>query len=237
MNSCLTLSADPIWPTLAGAHARYSVGDDRVRRYRDGFAPMAAFRDRASADGRRLAALFKPGEMAYLADIDPAGPHWADWHLQRAVPAERQVWCGKLPPRVREVAGLVRLGLPDATRMAALAERAALGGPFGRRNVELGAFYGIERDGELVAMAGERLRADGHREIGSVATLPSHRGQGLATALVARLVADALAAGERPFLHVAAANPAARVYRRLGFRREREVLFFALSRRATLNNM
>ena len=51
-------------------------------------------------------------------------------------------------------------------------------GPFGPRTIELGRFVGIHRDGRMVAMAGERLKPEGHTEITGVCTDPDHRGRG-----------------------------------------------------------
>ncbi len=50
-----------------------------------------------------------------------------------------------------------------------------------------------------------------------IALLPEYRGQGLGSALLQSLVAEAAAAARRVSLHVAIDNPAALLYRRLGF--------------------
>jgi predicted GNAT family acetyltransferase len=91
-------------------------------------------------------------------------------------------------------------------------------GPFAPRTVELGRYIGVRDDGALVAMAGERLHVDGHREISAVCTHPDHRGRGLAEALVRDVVAGVAARGEVPILHVEQKNVTAiRLYERLGF--------------------
>ena len=53
---------------------------------------------------------------------------------------------------------IVALGPDDAERMLALATLTRPG-PFALRTVELGHFVGVYEGGELVAMAGERLRS------------------------------------------------------------------------------
>lgn len=50
-----------------------------------------------------------------------------------------------------------------------------------------------------------------------IALLPAHRGQGLGSALMAELVAEAEAARSRIGLHVERDNPAQRLYARFGF--------------------
>ncbi|MBI5106359.1 MAG: GNAT family N-acetyltransferase, partial [Solirubrobacterales bacterium] len=56
-------------------------------------------------------------------------------------------------------------------------------------------------------------------EIVGVATLPAYRRQGLAAAVTAALVDDALAHGARTVLLSAADDDVARLYASLGFRR------------------
>ena len=51
-----------------------------------------------------------------------------------------------------------------------------------------------------------------------VALLPEHRGGGLGTALVSRVLAEAAAAGKPVTIHVERMNRAQALYRRLGFR-------------------
>jgi predicted GNAT family acetyltransferase len=119
------------------------------------------------------------------------------------------------------------LGPAHAPEMMALVELTRPG-PFAMRTVELGGYVGVFDDGQLVAMAGERLHLPGFCEISAVCTRPDHRGRGLAAGLTA-LVARAIEArGERPFLHHASENhPARRVYESLGFEFRRTVGFAA----------
>ncbi|WP_191554722.1 GNAT family N-acetyltransferase [Brevundimonas aurantiaca] len=105
----------------------------------------------------------------------------------------------------------------DAPAMLALATLTRPG-PFRSRTRELGPFVGIRRDGELVAMAGRRLRVDGFTELSGVCTHPDHRGQGYAAALSRTVVGEILASGEAAFLHAFADHPATiAFYQSLGF--------------------
>ncbi len=61
-------------------------------------------------------------------------------------------------------------------------------------------------------------RADEHRLI-DIALLPEHRGRGLGTILMRRVLDEAAAAGKMVRIHVEHNNPAMRLYRRLGFER------------------
>ena len=91
-------------------------------------------------------------------------------------------------------------------------------GPFRSRTGELGPFIGVRQDGELIAMAGRRLRVDGFTELSGLCTHPDHRGRGLAAALARVVVGEILATGEQAFLHAFADHhDSIAFYRRMGF--------------------
>jgi ribosomal protein S18 acetylase RimI-like enzyme len=112
---------------------------------------------------------------------------------------------------------LVEIGPSDVPEVLDLIRRTEPG-PFGPRTIEVGRYLGARHDGEIVAMAGERLRCDGFVEISAVCTAPDHRGRGLARRLVAAVVSGIRAQGAEPFLQVLADNHTAlRLYESMGF--------------------
>jgi ribosomal protein S18 acetylase RimI-like enzyme len=88
--------------------------------------------------------------------------------------------------------------------------------------LEQGIFCGVKEGDRLVAAGGTHVLAAGYgvAVLGNIFTHPAARGQGLATAVTARLVTDLLARGcPDVVLNVHASNDVAiRVYTRLGFR-------------------
>jgi len=86
-----------------------------------------------------------------------------------------------------------------------------------------GVFYGVERDGRLVAAAGTHLvaLAEGIAAVGNVFTHPSWRQRGYATACTSAVTAALFEMGVRDVvLNVAQDNATAiRIYERLGYRR------------------
>ena len=120
------------------------------------------------------------------------------------------------------------LGEADAPAMLALATLTQPG-PFRSRTRELGPFVGIKRGGELVAMAGRRLRVDGFTELSGVCTHPDHRGMGYAAALSRVVVGEILATGEAAFLHAFADHEATiAFYRGLGFETRARMTYTSL---------
>lgn len=141
-----------------------------------------------------------------------------------------QMWAERLAGGVAPDAGIAPLGDANAAAMLALATLTEPG-PFLSATHRLGDFFGIRHGGELVAMAGERLKPDGFTEVSGVCTHPAHRGRGRAGALMRHVAARILARGETPFLHAYAANTGAiDLYRTLGFAVRREVVMTRLAR-------
>ena len=91
-------------------------------------------------------------------------------------------------------------------------------GPFTHGAQALGTFFGIRIDGRIAAMAGVRMKQEGHTEISGVCSHPDFRGRGLARLLSVFVMHRILARGETPYLHAYTANtPAIALYETIGF--------------------
>tara|TARA_R110002051_G_scaffold191314_1_gene260061 strand:- start:254 stop:946 length:693 start_codon:yes stop_codon:yes gene_type:complete len=127
-----------------------------------------------------------------------------------------QMMATSLTPGGRDLA-FETLTEADAPAMLALATLTKPG-PFRSKTRNLGPFIGVKRDGELIAMAGRRMRVDGFTELSGVCTHPDHRGQGLAAGLSRAVTSEILATGEGVFLHAFDGHDATiAFYRSLGF--------------------
>ena len=206
----------PVWNALNTSQEHLAVVSGAAVRIDPAYGPFAAARD---AGAEAQAAL-----VATLAGLD-----------DRIGVVERAAW--PAPPGTRVLGGgdLVQmvfegrapetpgdprielLGEADAAEMAALAH-ATEPGPWGSKTHRYGDYYGIRIGERLASMAGERLKLPGLAELSGVSTWPEFRGQGLAAALVRRVVRGFLERGDTPFLHCYAANVAAiALYEKLGF--------------------
>jgi len=104
-------------------------------------------------------------------------------------------------------------------------------GPFALRTHELGTFLGIRIDGQLVAMAGERMKPANYTEITAVCVRPAYRGRGYAQILLGAVARQILGRGEIPFLHVFSDNDSAiALYRRQGMEIRRRLCVTVLGR-------
>jgi ribosomal protein S18 acetylase RimI-like enzyme len=211
------------WAALSGPHRHLAETVGSAARYQADVSPFVALAD--PADPRSwddLAALVGAGNSFALAGAPSLPDGWSTGQSGQGV----QLVATSIEPRTDPEAE--PLGPTDVPEMLALVARAKPG-PFLPRTVEMGAYYGIRREGRLVARAGERLRPPGWTEISAVCTDEEHRGQGLATRLVLHTAAGITARGDTPFLHAAAVNTnAIRLYEALGFTLRRSTLFHFL---------
>ncbi|HXR79700.1 MAG TPA: GNAT family N-acetyltransferase, partial [Saprospiraceae bacterium] len=96
---------------------------------------------------------------------------------------------------------------------------------------QMGDYYGIWQQDELVAISGERMRMNGLTEISAVVTHPEFTGRKYAQQLVAHVAKKNIEVGIIPFLHVAESNERAiGLYHKLGFSPRRLTPFWKIKR-------
>lgn len=105
-------------------------------------------------------------------------------------------------------------------------------GYFKDKTPDLGNYYGIFKNDQLVAVTGERMKMANATEISAVVTHPEHSGKGYAKQLVAFVANQIAEEGKMPFLHVAEKNVGAiGLYEKLGFVTRRKMSFWNYSRK------
>ncbi|MEV8372715.1 GNAT family N-acetyltransferase [Kribbella sp. NPDC056861] len=204
---------NPAYYALNGPHAGLAEIRGRVRRYPAEVAPFVGLPDDLTEqDWADAAELLGVGNSA--ATKRP------DFELPETFKLDQQFGLVQFvaPDSFgAEDPELVVLGVEDVPEMVALTVLTEPG-PFRSRTIECGRYLGLRRDGELIAMAGERYRLPGYVEISAVCTNPEYRGRGIASRLIRAVAAGIEQAGDRPFLHTGATNATAiRLYQGLGW--------------------
>jgi predicted GNAT family acetyltransferase len=203
----------PIWTALTTTQRSLAEGDARARRYPTQMTPFAAMPDMSTESFAALGALMSPRDIAVLFTPDPVNPP-AEFKVALAETGEQMIGTPVETPA--NGVDIVTLGADDVPDMMALTELTKPG-PFSARTHELGTFLGIRTGGQLVAMAGERMKPAKYTEITAVCVHPSHRGRGYGQMLLAAVSRQIVARGEIPFLHVFTSNESAiALYRRQG---------------------
>lgn len=95
---------------------------------------------------------------------------------------------------------------------------------FKRKTMNLGDYFGIFKENELVAVTGERMQMHGYTEVSAVVTHSEHLGKGYAKQLVTHTVNNIFKKNEIPFLHTNAdSEKNIGLYEKLGFKIRREI--------------
>ena len=214
---------NPAWLALSGGQRAFGLVGERAARYLRDVSPIAAVADQSAEALTELAGLVETGEV--VAVVDPGEPPADLWRLATVVPLTQ--WYCPDPVREQETdLDWVELGDAEAGEMYRLVKETDPG-PFERRTHLLGDYIGVIRDGNLVAMAGERICLPGYREVSAVCTDPEFTGRGFAQVLVREIALRQQRLGCVPFLHVRIGSPAerqaSRVYEKVGFVRRKDV--------------
>jgi predicted GNAT family acetyltransferase len=226
--SSIDLLDHPVWSALTTRQQAFAEGGALARRYPPAVGPFAAMADSSPQSFAALAGLLSPSDVAVLFTPDPVTPP-AEFKVLLAKTGEQMIGTPAASPgRGVEI---VRLGADDVPAMMELTELTKPG-PFSARTHELGTFLGIRIDGQLAAMAGERMKPGHYTEITAVCVHPSHRGRGYGQILLAEISRRISARGEIPFLHVFSDNCSAiALYRRQGMEIRRQLYVTVLQKR------
>ncbi len=207
------------WHALNGPHADLADGPGDALRYPRSMAVFCATERLDDNGWGHLADMVGPGRAIVLFQpgVGPLPDGMSEIFRHQAL---QMVADGPLSPKpvTGPAVEVIELGADDAEDMLALTALAEPG-PFFAETYRLGTYLGVREDGRLIAMAGERIRADGATEISAVSTHPDARRRGLGglmTMAMAEVIRDR---GDLAMLHVATDNaPAIPLYEQLGFR-------------------
>ena len=159
---------NPAWLALSGEQREFGLVGERAARYQVDVSPIAAVADQSAEALQELAGFVEPGGV--VAVVDPGEPPKDLWRLATVVPLT-QWYCPDPVPEQPTDLDWVELGDARAPDMYRLVKETDPG-PFERRTHLLGDYVGVIRDGNLVAMAGERICLPGFREVSAVCTDP-----------------------------------------------------------------
>ncbi|MBN2170270.1 MAG: GNAT family N-acetyltransferase [Candidatus Krumholzibacteriota bacterium] len=218
------LAGDAGEPGAAGAFEEAGgEPDELLLVYRGLVTPCVQAFGREGPLGEALAAAlpllpgagFLHGERADLDLL--AGP----LRLERRADLLRMAWRGfPAPPDTLGAGRARRLDPADVPGLLDLLGEAYPGTHFEPVQLLRAPAFGVEEDGRLVACAGLHVlsEAEGVAMLGNVATRPDRRGEGLARAATAALLAHIAGGVDHVGLNVRADNaPGRALYRRLGF--------------------
>ena len=219
----------PIWTALTTKHQALAEGGAHARRYPTAIAPFADMAEISTRGFADLGAMMLGSEIAVLFTSEAvAVPD--EFKIVLAESGEQMIGSpAQVPAGDVEILTLGADDAPDMVTLTTLTKP----GPFSLRTHELGTYLGIRVEGQLVAMAGERMKPADYTEMSAVCVHPSHRGRGYGQILLSAIARQILARGETPFLHLFTSNTSAlALYRRQGMKIRRRLHVTVLQKKA-----
>jgi len=228
MPADITKLDNPAWHALIETHACFAMGNSLFKRYDPEIVLFAGF-DRSH---KNITAQFDQvtglQDSFFLFDSFPALP--ANYQVETVVECLQMV-CEK-PVPVNLTEEIIELNEKDTGDMFALVSE-VFPGYYLPKTRQLGSYFGIRDNGQLVAIAGERLRMNGFTEISAVVTHPAHAGRKYAQQLVSYLNDKNMQEGNTPFLHTGSGNQRAiDIYELLGYKKRRLIPVTKIKRTA-----
>ncbi len=214
---------NPIWHSLNSIDVKMNQGTETIAIFTPEVSPFVALPNWKFASQQNLFNFLPAGRTVSTLVAKPfvlSGNFELIFSL-----GLYQLICTNLKPFLGSEVAIQALGnehIPSMIELTALTKP----GPFTQRTIEFGNYVGVFENGQLVAMAGERLHLSKFTEISAVCTHPSCSGKGYAAALVNHLLLQILRSGKSAFLHVRQDNQRAiDLYLGLGFEIRSEIYF------------
>ena len=213
-----------IWQALCTGNRELALLEEKVGCYHPEIAPFAAVAERDRTGFDRLHAFLPAGRKIAIAYFDPPPLDPAKWETLRQMDCCQMVYEHPVPafttPQSSRIVPLTDEHIPQMLELTALTKP----GPFFQQTIRFGNYYGIFEGGRLAAMSGQRMHPVPYLEVSAVCSHPDFRGQGLAKALMLRVMEGILDQTYIPFLHVLTSNTGAiQLYESIGFRTRRRI--------------
>ena len=220
---------NPAWNALLSGNKNFSKGNEQIKYFDSEVAPFVGFADYSPdksdilyhlISGQRTLAIISPKEIIISNQWDVIE------HMKVLQMIHKHSALSEIAP-----ANCIQLKKQHVPEMIALTGMTHPG-PFLKRTIEFGNYYGIFKDNKLVAMAGQRLHVNEYLEISAVCTHPDYLGKGYASQLITDHIHRIKAGAGIPFLHVKDDNNRAiTLYKKLGFEARKQLDIYIIQKK------
>ena len=206
---------NPVYHALLSGDKHLCFGNEKVRFFDEDVSPFAGFDQDYEKGFSDLYELLPVGRKILYASpsslIQPAG-----WQITHEIKGLQFVY--EAGPLIKtefpDVKPLTEIHVEQMMHLAKLTKP----GPFAKRTINFGSYFGIFENEKLVSMTGQRLHVHTYTEISAVCTHPAYTGKGYAYTLMQHQLQLIFQKEQKAFLHVRDNNERAiALYQRLGF--------------------
>lgn len=206
---------NPAWNALISGDNHLGHGNAQVKYFDPEVSPFIGFKDNTDDDFEQLHSMMPAGQTAcYVSTTKRNLP--AGWKSLGIYEGMQMIFDADKQPEAlsMELTPLTHAHVPQMLELVEIAKP----GPFNKRTIDFGEYYGVFQDERLVAMTGQRMHIFNYTEISAVCTHPDFTGRGYARQLILKQLHLIRAAQNIPILHVRQDNTRAiSVYESLGF--------------------
>lgn len=217
---------NPVWYSLIETHKQLSLHYDGVKFYQPDYCPFGGFTNH-SATQFGIKEYSKITANFYVVGDKPELPN--NIALKKELVCNQMVLNEPINMSISETITelITALQKDELLKLVNLVQP----GYFKNKTSDLGNYYGIYKDGNLVAVTGERMKMDSYTEVSAVVTHPDYTGKGYAKQLIKHTTQKIFQENKIPYLHVAETNIGAiKLYEKLGFFTRRKISFWNLIR-------
>nr|WP_315232594.1 GNAT family N-acetyltransferase [uncultured Flavobacterium sp.] len=216
---------NPVWFSLSDTHQSFVVDYDSIKFYHPDYCPFGGF-EKGNAIAKSIDEYSMMVDSFFIVGEKP--------ELSNLLKLNKELVCLQMivynPIDVAINDAIVKL---TDEHIDVLYELVNLVQPgyFKNKTALLGNYYGIFKNEELVAVAGERMQMNDFIEVSAVVTHPNHTGKGYAKQLVVYTVNEIFKQNKTPYLHVLEENKGAiQLYEKLGFTIRRKISFWNITK-------
>jgi len=214
---------NPVWNSLSEVHKEYALDYDGVKFFDPEYCPFGGLIKEDIASGlTEYASLVH--SFFIVGDKPTVSEHIA---IKKELICDQMIL--KKPFDLDIFEDIVALN--SSGQKSDLSELVNLVQPgyFRIKTSELGQYFGIYKDGKLIAAGGERMKMNHFTEISAIVTHPNHTRRGYAKQIIKRLTDKILSEQKIAYLHVLESNLGAiKLYEKLGFTTRRKMSFWKL---------
>lgn len=217
---------NPVWHSLSESHAAFAIAYNGTKFYNPEYCSFGGFINPESTlgAGKEYASL---SDSFFIVGEKP--------EIASSLKITKELICLQmiLRDRIPLTIDTEIIKLTEQHNVALLSlVNLVQPGYFKTKTPQLGNYYGIFKDNQLVAVTGERMRMNDYTEVSAIITHPDHTGKGYAKQLIQHAVNLIFEQNKTPYLHVVESNIGAiKLYEKLGFVTRRKISFWNISKK------
>nr|WP_315209698.1 GNAT family N-acetyltransferase [uncultured Flavobacterium sp.] len=216
---------NPVWFSLSETHQSFALDYGSVKFYHPDYCPFGGF-EKGNAIAKSIDEYSEMVDSFFIVGEKPELSNLLK--LNKELVCLQMIVCNPIDIAINDP--IVKLTVEHIDSLYELVNLVQPG-YFKKKTALLGNYYGIFKNGELVAVTGERMQMNDFIEVSAVVTHPNHTGKGYAKQLVVQTVNEIFKQNKIPYLHVIEDNKGAiQLYEKLGFSSRRKISFWNITK-------